>query len=70
MRINNAQVGQGTADQGTGNYGNYPLFIGRRGGTTLPFNGHIYQLVIRGAQSTDAQIVSAETFVNSRTGAY
>jgi hypothetical protein len=55
---------------GGGNYGNYPLYIGRRGGTSLPFNGHLYSLIVRGAQSTDAQIVSAETYVNSKTGAY
>jgi hypothetical protein len=59
-----------TADKGTGNFGNYPLYIGRRGGTSSPFNGHLYSLIIRGAQSTDAQIVSAETYVNSKTGAY
>ena len=54
----------------TGNYGNYPLYIGSRGGTSLPFNGHLYSLIIRGAQSTNAQIASAETYVNSKTGAY
>jgi hypothetical protein len=55
---------------GTGNFGNYPLYIGRRGGTTLPFNGHLYSLIVRGAQSTDSQIASAESYVNSKTGAY
>lgn len=52
------------------NFGNYPLYIGRRGGTTLPFNGHLYSLIVRGAQSTAQQIASAETWVNQRTGAY
>jgi hypothetical protein len=70
LRVNGTQAATSTADQGTGNYGNYPLFVGRRGGTSLPFNGHLYSLIIRGAQSTDAQIVSAETYVNSKTGAY
>jgi len=31
-----------------GNFGNYPLFIGRRGGTSLPFNGRLYQLIVAG----------------------
>jgi len=67
----NAVAGtNGTGDQGTGNFGNYPLFVGGRGGTTLLFNGHIYSLIARAAQSTDAQIVSAETYVNGKTGAY
>lgn len=48
LRRNAAQVAQNTGDQGTGNFGNYPLYIGRRGGTSLPFNGFIHQLVVRG----------------------
>ena len=70
LRINGTQVAMVATDQGTGNYGNYPLYIGRRAGTSLPFNGHLYSLIVRGAQSTDAQIVSAESYVNSKTGAY
>ena len=50
--------------------GNYPLYIGRRGGTSLPFNGHLYSLIIRGAASSASQIASAESYVNSKTGAY
>ena len=70
LRINGVQSAASAADQGTGNYGAYPLYIGSRGGTSLPFNGQIYSLIVRGAQSTTAQIVSAETWVNTRTGAY
>ena len=66
----NGTLATSTMDQGTGNYGNYPLYIGSRGGTSFPFNGHLYSLLIRGAQSTDAQIISAETYVNQKTGAY
>ena len=69
-RRNGGQVAINAAAQGTGNYGNYPLFVGRRGGASMPFNGHLYSLIVRGAQSTDAQIAAAESFVNSRTGAY
>jgi len=70
LRVNGVQVAATTTDQGTGNYGNYPLYIGRRGGTTLPFNGNLYSLIVRGAQSSAAQITSAETYVNGKTGAY
>jgi len=69
LRVSGVQTVVATP-QGTGNYGNYPLYIGSRGGTTLPFNGHLYSLIIRGAQSTDAQIVSAENYVNGKTNAY
>lgn len=54
---------------GTGNYGNYPLYIGRRGGVnTLPFNGHIYSLIVRGAATTDTRIAQTERWVAKKTG--
>ena len=52
------------------NYGNYPLYIGRRGGTTAPFNDHLYSLIIRGAASSDSQIASVERYINGKTKAY
>jgi hypothetical protein len=61
-----------TTNQGTGNYLAYPLYIGRRGGTTLPFNGRIYQLIVRfGANLNSIQISNTERYINNRkTGAY
>ena len=70
LRKDGAQVAISTAHQGTGNFGNYPLFIGSRAGTDFLFNGHLYSLIIRGAQSSEAQILSAETYCNQKTGAY
>lgn len=55
---------------GTGNFSNYPLFIGARNNSSLFLNGNIYSLIVRGAASTDAQIASAESYVNGKTGAY
>lgn len=52
------------------NYLNTNLYIGMRSGTGIPFNGNLYSLLIRGALSTDAQIAAAETWANSKTGAY
>ena len=49
-----------TANKGTGNYGNYPLYIGRRAGTTIPFNGHIYSLIGIGRLSTGSEIAAIE----------
>lgn len=69
-RVNGVQAATSSADQGTGNYGNYPLYIGRRGGASLPFNGRLYGLIVRAAASTDLQITNAETFMNSKTGAF
>lgn len=64
------QSGIFTGASMSGNLPNAPLYIGRRGGITLPFNGHLYSLIIRGAQSSEAQILSAETYCNQKTGAY
>lgn len=70
LRVNGTQAASSTTDQGTGNYGNYPLYIGTRAGASLWFNGRIYSLVVRGAQSTEQQIIGAETYINSKTKAY
>jgi len=64
------QSGSFTGTSMSGNLPNAPLYIGRRGGISNPFNGHLYSLIVRGAQSTAQQIASAEAWVNQRTGAY
>ena len=70
-RINGSQVAQIANDQGTGNFLAYPLYIGRRGGTGLPFNGRIYGIAVRfGANLSAAQISQMETWLNARTGAF
>jgi hypothetical protein len=55
---------------GTGNFGNYPAYFYMRGGTSLPFGGHDYGSIARGAASTAAQITAGETYINSKTKAY
>ena len=70
LRVNSVAATNATGDQGTGNFGNLPLNIGRRNNTSLPFNGNLYSLIVRGALSTDAQIASTETWVNGKTKAY
>ena len=68
LRINGVIKLTSTASQGTGNYGNYPLYIGRRGGTSLPFNGHIYSLIGVGRLSTDSETIALEKELAKRTG--
>jgi hypothetical protein len=58
----------GTANAGTGNFGNHALHIGRRNGSTLPFVGRLAQLGIRGAASTAAEIAGAERYVANKMG--
>jgi hypothetical protein len=70
LRVNGTQVASSASDQGTGDYLAYPLYIGRRGGTTLPFNGWMYGLILRfGATNLDAaQISNAERWLARKTG--
>jgi hypothetical protein len=70
LRVNGVQVATSSSDQGTGNYGNYPLYIGMRAGTSLPFNGYLYNLIVVGKPLTSDQIYAIENYVNSKTGAY
>jgi hypothetical protein len=71
IRVNGTQQDQDTGDQGTGNYLAYPMYVGSRGGTTLPLNGNIFSLIVRfGANLTTPQITDTETWVNGKTGAY
>jgi hypothetical protein len=58
MSAAGVQVASTGADQGTGNYGNHPGFIGSRNGTTLFFKGEIYELGIAGKVITDGQLAS------------
>lgn len=51
---------------GTGNYGNYPLYIGARAGTSTYFNGRLYSLIVRGAQSSLSQIEATELYVKQK----
>lgn len=57
-----------TSTLGTGNYGNYPLFLFRRAGTSLPFNGHFYGLTIVGRLCTAFEISSEEKRLAAATG--
>lgn len=56
------------SNQGTGNYGNYPLYIGRRGGTSLPFSGHLYSLIGIGRLTTDSETIPLEKSIAKNTG--
>ena len=71
IRVNGSQVVSNTANTGTGDFLAYPLYIGRRAGTSAPLNGNLYSLIVRfGSTLTAAQITNTETWVNQKTGAY
>jgi hypothetical protein len=68
LRRNGTQVATSATDQGAGNYGNYPLFIGARNNASLFFQGWLTSLIVRGAQSTQGQIEATESWVAGKTG--
>ena len=68
MRRNGVIGIDGLGDKGTGNFGNYPLFIGRRGGTSTPFKGHIYSLIGIGRLTTDTETATLEKLIAKNTG--
>ena len=67
LRINGTLSFQNPTDQGTGNYGNYPLFIGRRNNTNLPFNGRDYGIIVVGKTASASEIYSAESYLAANT---
>ena len=67
FRINGVQVAQSTTDQGTGNYGNYPLFIGRRNNASLPFNGRDYGMIVVGKTASATEITNTESYLAANT---
>lgn len=70
IRINGGYAGQNTIDQGTGNLTSQTLYVGMRGGTSVPFAGRLYGLIIRGATTDNATLATAEAWMNEKTGAY
>lgn len=68
LRVNGTQVADSTGGQGTGNFGNYPMYVGARSNGARPFNGRLYGLIVFGAAASDWQIAAAERWMAQRTG--
>lgn len=47
-------------------FANAPFYIGRRNGTSLPFNGRLYGLLIRAGAANDSQILKVEKYLNQK----
>lgn len=68
LRAGGKLVTSSSLTQGTGTYGNYPLYIGRRAGTSLPFKGHIYGLIGIGKLTSDNETAAIEKELAKRLG--
>lgn len=60
-------ISETTSGNSTGNFANSILYIGRRAGTTAPFNGQLFNMVIRNAISTETEILQAEKLASKNT---
>jgi hypothetical protein len=60
LRANGSQINTSSATHGSGNYGNWPIYIGSRAGSSLRFNGLIYTLIVRGATTPTVTIADFE----------
>lgn len=67
-RVDAVSQAPNTGSTPAGNFGNFPLYIGRRGGLSLPFSGNLYGLIIRGASTTAADIVATEKYIGTKSG--
>ena len=68
-RISAVAAPNATGDQGTGNFLAYPLYIGARAGSSLYYNGNLYELIVRfGSNLPEATIDNAEVWVGNKTG--
>ena len=68
LRFNGFEDSSNT-DQGTGSYGNYPLYIAARGGTSQQFRGRIYGLIGVGRLTTSSEVAAIEKEFAKRVGA-
>ena len=69
IRRNTVAGANGTGDKGTGNFLAYPLYLFRRGGVSLPFNGHFYGGIIRfGPNLPIETIQQTEIWMAAKTG--
>ena len=62
-----AYTGDGAWNKST-SFGNHPLYIGRRAGESLPFNGNIYSLIGIGRLATDSETMELEKSLAKNTG--
>ena len=66
LRLNGIQAATSSADQGTGNFGNYTLFLGARNNASNFFNGRLYPFFIRGAATDAGTIAQVEQYIKAR----
>jgi hypothetical protein len=62
FRVNGVQVALSASDQGTGNFGNFVAYLGRRAGASLPFDGRVSRLLVIGRLLSADELANAEAW--------
>ena len=70
LRVNGAQVQTNSTATGGGNFNNSAIYLGRRSGTSLPFNGVLTFAFAINRLLTANELAQVEAYANARTGAY
>lgn len=68
LRVNRSGTAYNGETVNSGMLGNYPLYIGRRAGTSLPFNGYLYSLIGIGNLVSDEDTILLEKLMALKTG--
>ena len=66
VQISGSNITWTGTDAGTGNFGNLPLYIGAKSGLGNPYNGKIYQIIVRGGAATSDQVRNLENWIDSK----
>jgi hypothetical protein len=67
LRVNGVEVATISSTQGSGNYSNAALYLFSRGGTSLPFNGNLYALIVAGGSYPLSTIQRVERILSRIT---
>jgi hypothetical protein len=67
IQVDNAAAVTDTSDQGTGNFSSSLLYLFRRGGASLPFNGQCFGLIIAGGLYSAATTARVESILSKYT---
>lgn len=70
VRVNGSQVGSSSSSLGTGNFGNYSMYISARGGAGNFAGYRAYGIIVRSGACTATEITDTETWLNGKTKAY
>jgi len=66
--VNGSEVANVSNNQGTGNYGDWPLYLGSRAGTEQYYEGSLSQVIVRNSKSSTLERTSTESYLASKTG--